>query len=140
MTMKVNGFLTMAGVLALCATLDAPAALAGSRTVERTGPNGATLDASRTRGFDSEQGVYTADRSRQLTGVNGKSLTSSRGVERTANGAVLNRQVTGSGGTSASAMRSVSRGDDSVTIDRQVTGPEGQTHSSTHSYARPDSP
>lgn len=151
MTYKTTPML-IAGAVSLACALAAPAALAGSKTVdktranggsvhtqwqheqgyaqrsvERVGAQGRTMNGSRERSYDAQTGSYSAEQSRSYTGLNGQTANRSRTVERTDSGATVTREGSGPQGQSWSYARSQGDGHKEVTY----TGPQGQTASHT---------
>ncbi len=153
----------MAPAVALLAMLESPLALAGTRSVEHSGPQGGTHSATRTRTLDRQQGLYNSTRTRGFSNADGKSVSGSRAVERSSNGVLVNREVsaadgrnwqyqrsrgdghkevtrTGPEGANVNYTRDIRAEEDALIVERHLTGPEGHTRSNTRSHVRPDTP
>lgn len=113
---------------------------AGTREVNRTGPNGRQVAAKAQ--FEPIEGESLRDAgsvsgSRTITGPNGRSAT----VEFTATYGPEGRQASGTvttpGGRKINFTSEVTRDGDTVQISRSFTGPEGQTKTVDNTYIRP---
>lgn len=125
----VSQWLTVA---LLAGTFVGSQAWAGSKTVQRTGPNGGSVHKARERG----EGYAQRSVDRQYANGAASSGSRTRSYDETtgAYSADRSRSWTGAAGQTASRSRSVTRDDGHATITRQASGPQGQSYGYQRSH------